>query len=449
MKTPRPRLCFSTLFGCALASVAVVAQGQIFDSPDGAVAGIPANYTEAKVGQYMLPDLLTLAGGGRVSDAAAWTEKRRPEIFRLLEENQFGRCPEAPAKIDFDVFEKGTPALAGKAVRRQITLYFTGDRNGPKADVLLYVPADATGPVPVLLHASFLANNLTVEDPDVKVGERWDPKEKKRVPATGGRRFAPLDVAAVIARGFAVATVNYADFEPDAPGAIAYGLRASYLKPGQDAPAPDEWGTIAAWGWGLSRVVDYFETDKSIDAKRVAILGVSRLGKTVLWAGARDQRIALVIASCSGEGGAALSRRNYGETVAHLTDGTRYAYQFAGDYGHWAGRAAEAPFDAHMLVALMAPRPLLLQTGNTDKWSDPYGEFLAAKAATPVFHLFGEKGIEEYSMPPAKSAAMMNTLGYFMHDGGHGTVPADMEVFLNFMEAHLKTSPAKGSATAD
>jgi hypothetical protein len=202
-------------------------------------------------------------------------------------------------------------------------------------------------------------------------------------------------------------------------------------------PADDEWGSIAAWAFGISRIVDYFETDADIDAERIAITGASRLGKTVLWAGAHDQRIALVIASVSGEGGAALNRRNYGETVAHLTAPTRFPYQFAGNYAHWAGRMIEAPFDAHFIISLIAPRPLLLQTGYTDKWSDPYGEFLAAKAATPVYELLGETGIDAAAQQARLGEPMSSTLGYLMHDGGHGVLPEDWPVFLDFMDRYL------------
>jgi len=234
-----------------------------------------------------------------------------------------------------------------------------------------------------------------------------------------------------------VATIYYGDIDPDFPGAIQQGVRALYLKPGQTEPAPDEWGTIAAWGWGLSRALDYFETDKGVDAKRVAIVGVSRLGKTVLWAGARDTRFAMVIASCSGEGGAALSRRNFGETIKHLTAPTRYPYQFAGNYQKLADRVAQSPVDAHLLVALVAPRPLLLQTGDTDLWSDPKGEFLSAVNAGPVYRLLGEPDLGTDQAPPA-GQPILHTLGYYMHAGGHGTIPSDWEQFLKFMQLHLR-----------
>jgi hypothetical protein len=244
-------------------------------------------------------------------------------------------------------------------------------------------------------------------------------------------------VRATIERGFGLATFNYADVDPDALGALAQGIRAEYLKPGQTEPEPGGWGAIAAWAWGISRAVDYLETDRGVDATRIAITGVSRLGKTVMWAGAADPRIAAVIASCSGEGGAALSRRNYGETIAHLVAPTRYPYQFAGSYAKWAANPGTSPVDANLLVALIAPRALLLQTGDADTWSDPKGEFLAAIAARPVFGLFGKHGPATDAFPPA-GQIVGDTLAYYMHAGGHGTVPGDWAVYLDFLERQFR-----------
>jgi hypothetical protein len=415
---------------------ASAAIGQADKPPAAVVAGIPVNYEESHVGAYTLPDLLVLANGKPVRDAKTWNEKRRPEIVRLFEENQYGRSPGRPADMSFDVFDKGTPALDGKAVRRQVTIYFSADKAGPKMDLLVYVPANATGPVPLLLNLSFSANATTVNDPGVKVGEVWG-RDKKKVPAGQGPSFGRINVARLMDAGFGFATVYYGDIDPDFLGGVPHGVRALYLKPGQTEPAPDEWGSISAWAWGLSRAIDYLETDKSVDAKRVAIMGVSRLGKTVMWAGAHDTRIALVIASCSGEGGAALSRRNYGETIAHLTEPTRYPYQFAGNYGKYANKVDRFPVDAHMLVALIAPRPVLLQTGDKDFWSDPKGEFLAAVAAGPVYRLLGKQGLDTDQMPAA-GTPILHTIGYYMHAGGHGTIPSDWDQFLAFMQMHLQ-----------
>jgi hypothetical protein len=405
-------------------------------APPAVVAGIPVNYDESKVGTYTLPDPLVTSKGERVRDAATWKRVRRPEILRMMESIQFGRAPGKPDKMIVDRFDRGTPALGGKAIRRQTTLYFTDDRSGPKVELLSYVPADAKGPVPLLLQISFSPNANVVDDPGIKPGEMWS-RDKKRVPAPPASAFGRVDVLPFLASGIGFATLYYGDIEPDFKGGIPYGIRGRYLKPGQTAPAPDEWGAIAAWAWGLRRVMDYLETEPAIDAKRVALLGSSRLGKTVLWTGATDERYAVIIASVSGECGAALSRRNYGETVRHMTDSTRYDYQFAHNYQSYGNRVNELPFDGHMLVSLIAPRPLLLQTGSTDFWSDPKGEYLSAVAASPVWTLFGKEGlaVDHY---PAPGEPVLSTLGYSMHEGRHGILPYDWPVFLEFLKRHLK-----------
>jgi hypothetical protein len=411
---------------------------QIADSPDDSVANIPVNYTEAKVRQYTLPELLTLSNGEKVTDAETWFSKRRPEVLKLVEENIYGRAPGRPKDMSFDVHDKRTPSFDGKALRKQVTIYFTKDKSDNYLDLLIYLPVNTDGPVPLLLHLGWFPNNLVVNDEGVKIGRFWDRRTKQRRPADSGRRFSfGFNVMQLVEHGYGIAIFNYSDVDPDSLDSIAHGVRALYLKDGQTEPAPDEWGSISAWAWGISRIVDYFETDPQIDEKHIAIYGASRLGKTVLWAGARDQRIACVLAAVSGAGGGALARRNYGETIAHLVAPTRYPYQFARNYQKWADNVDEFPVDSHMVIALLAPRAILLQTGNTDKWSDPYGEFLAAKAATPVFELVGEKGIEVEKLPEP-GVPLMNTLGYFMHDGGHGTLPSDWDVFLKFMQIHLK-----------
>ena len=415
--------------------------GQIADSPPDVRADIPVNYTEGNVGTYTLPDPLKLSSGQAVKDSKTWFGKRRPEIRKLIEDNWFGRAPGRPKDMTFEVFEQGTHAFNGKAIRRQVTISFTKDTSGPKMELLLYLPANAKGPAPLFLNMSFVANNLAVADSNVKVGRRWDRESRTQVPAvppanSGDRRPRSFPVELFLDRGIAVATFNKDDLAPDFVDTEALGVKGLFLKSGQTKPGDDEWGAIAAWAWGASRALDYLETDKGVDAKRVAIHGVSRLGKTALWAGAADERFAMVIASCSGEGGAAIARRNYGETLAHMAAPTRFPYQFSGNYAKYAKKVNDWPVDAHMLLALIAPRPLLLQTGNTDKWSDPYGEFLAAIAAEPVYKLVGKKGLETTQFP-APGEAILRDLGYYMHDGGHGTIPSDFEVYLKFMAMHL------------
>jgi hypothetical protein len=423
--------------------VAFSAHGQIDDSAAAVVADIPVNYTEANAGTYTLPDALRLNNGQRVRDAKTWVGKRRPEIRKLIEEHWFGLAPGRLKEMSFEVVEAGTPAFDGKAIRRQITIHFSKDRTaGPRMDLLLYLPANAQGPVPVFLNMSFSANNLAVMDPGVRVGRRWDRQTRTQVaahPVAGGpasRGPRGLRVEQFLANGIGIATFNKDDLAPDFTGSEGMGVKALYLKPGQTRTADDEWGAIAAWAWGASRALDYFETDKGVDARRVAIHGVSRLGKTALWAGAADERFAMVIASCSGEGGAAIARRNYGETLSNMAAPTRYPYQFAGNYAKYAGKVEQWPVDANLLIAMIAPRPLLLQTGNTDKWSDPYGEFLAAVAAEPVYTLLGKKGLGTTRFP-APGEAILHDIGYLMHDGGHGTVPSDFDTYIQFLKMHL------------
>ncbi|MGA1994416.1 MAG: acetylxylan esterase [Bryobacteraceae bacterium] len=433
MRTP---FCFAILAICFALEAQTQNPPPAPASLPRVTAGIPVNYDEALVGTYQLPDPLKMANGKPVRGARIWTEKRRPEIVRLFEENQYGRSPGRPADMTFDVFDTGTPAMDGKAIRKQVTIYFSKNKNGPKEDLVVYVPAAAAKPVPLLLSIDFSPNASTFDDPGIKLGEIWN-RDHKRVPAERGGGMFHMKIDNLLSSGYGVAAIYYGDIEPDFLGGLPFGVRALYLKPGQTEPAPDEWGAIAAWGWGMSRAMDYLETDKGVDAKRVGIYGVSRLGKTVMWAGARDTRFALVIASCSGEGGAALSRRNYGETIAHLTAPNRFPYQFCANYARYAAHVDQLPVDANLLVALMAPRPVLLQTGTTDYWSDPKGEFLAAVAAEPVFRLLGKQGLGTSQMPAA-GQPIFHTIGYYMHEGPHGTMPGDWQYFLEFMDMHLK-----------
>lgn len=444
------------LFACA-------AQGQVADQPDGKVAGIPVNYTEAKVGSYTLPDPLKLNNGETVKDAKTWTERRRPELLDYYRSQIYGRIPATAPKVIWQVVSNDDHALDGIAVMKKLAGHMGGP-DGPAIDVTLYIPAKASKPVPVLVNLTFdfsafiarmrgrgsAATNTppsnTVAAASATAGTNSSTGGGARGRGRAGgmrgfggpRRGSPEEL---ITNGFAYATIIYSSVETDSSGQPNVNIaRKLALAAGQTAPAPDEWGTIAAWAWGISRFVDYLETDKAVDSRRIAITGVSRLGKTVLWAGANDPRIALVIASCSGEGGAALARRNYGETIAHLVAPSRYPYQFAANYARYAEDPNTLAVDTHCLIALMAPRPLLLQTGNRDNWSDPKGEFLAEVAARPVYELFGKEGPQSDEFPPA-GKFVGDTLGYYMHAGGHGTVPSDWDIYLQFLRSNLKPGP--------
>ena len=422
----------SFCLGMTLLLITMVAEGQAPDS----VAGIPVNYDETMTGKYNLPDPLELNSGKKVKKASTWFNERRPEILKMFHEYQYGQVPEHIDKQAYDVFETGTLVMEESVVRSQVRIFFSETSESHYVDILIYLPEAVEGAAPLMLMINFTANATMVDDPDVRRGTIWN-REHEKIPAPEESRFGTFDIMPFINQGIGVAMVYYGDIEPDFPGGAQYGIRGLFQTPGDETVKPDAWGAIAAWAWGLSCVMDYFETDDQVDASRVALFGISRLGKTVLWTGANDPRFAMVIASCSGEGGAALSSRNFGETIGHLTAPTRYPYQFCQNYGKLGGNFEELPMDAHMLLALLAPRPVLLQTGNEDLWSDPKGEFLAAKAAEPVYQLFGKKGLDKQEMPQAGETLLDNSIGYYMHDGGHGTKPEDYQVIIEFLKKHL------------
>lgn len=423
----------SILFTLFFVSILKPVYSQTRPNMPTTVAKTPVNYDEGLVGNYTLPDPLRLANGKVVDDTITWINQRRPELLTLFEELQFGKVPGPPAAMSYKIVETGS-AFNNKALRKQITIYLTKDTADHKMNLLIYLPVHSGKPSPLFLTLSFVTNAMAVDDPAVKPGLAWIDGQK--VVQTNSH-FSKIDVEKFIDAGFGYATVYYGDIEPDFKKGIRHGIRSQYLKPGTTSPAADEWGAISAWSWGLSRVMDYFETDADIDAKRIALNGASRLGKTVLWTGARDERFALIIPSISGEAGASLSRRNYGETIKHITDTSRYFYQFAANYHGFADRVAELPMDSHMLIALIAPRPLLLQTGDEDYFSDPKGEFLAALAAEPVYRLFGKAGLGRTTLPEAGNTNLLNTLGYYMHKGGHTVLQEDYDIFIRFMQKHL------------
>lgn len=387
-----------------------------------------ANYDEAKVPRYTLPSLLTLATGQPVRDAKTWTSRRRPELFRLLESQMFGRAPAPPARLDFTVAGIDRKALGGKAIRKQVTLTL----NGHPVSVLLYIPAGASSPPPVFLGLNFTGNHTVNADPGILLPRVWT-RDHHQLPAPESARGASASrwpVEMILARGFALATAYYEEIEPDFDGGIAHGIRA-----GLPQPAPGEWNAIAAWAWGLSRIVDYLETDHDVDPRRIALVGHSRLGKTALWAAAADTRFGLVVSNDSGEGGAALSRREFGEQVANLN--RSFPHWFCANYKRYSGRESEMPFDSHMLLALIAPRPLYVASAQEDLWADPRGEFLAAVAAGPAWQLFGLKGIGTTEMPPVNHP-VGDTVRYHVRTGKHDITAYDWEQYLSFAAAHLR-----------
>lgn len=442
-RSPRPEMVRPmTLRSIQGYALSVLSDGTL-DKIDAELASLPAHARmgppprlttdEARVRPYVLPDPLKLANGLPVRDADTWRRRRRPEILAMFQTLEYGRSPGRPADERFVVFDPGTPALGGRALRKQVEIHFSKDPEWPSIQLVEYLPAHAPGPVPVLLMIGFTAPSAMFDDPGIRPSQVWDPQTRKKIAA----RPAPgmkLDPAKFLDAGFGVAAFYYGDVDPDFADGYPLGVRARYDRAPEGVRAPDAWGAISAWAWSLSRVQDYLETDPAVDARRVAITGASRLGKTVLWAAAEDQRFAAVIACCSGKMGAGLMRRNFGHSISGA-DGGGADHWVAPNFKQFYDNEDALPMDGHMLLALIAPRPVLLQTGRHDYAGDPKGEFLAEVAAGPVYRLLGKQDLGTTAWPP--SGPILNDLGYTMNTGGHGVAPEDWDVYLEFLKRRL------------
>ena len=361
---------------------------------------------------YILPDLLTAASGKKITTADDWRKIRRPEVLELFRKHMYGRVPATPYQKSFKVVHEDPNAMDGAATLKQVDITIAAGGKSLVIHLVLFVPNKVAKPVPTFL---LICNR----DPG-----NIDPTRKTK------SEFWPAEE--VVSRGYGIAAFYNADVDPDKADGFKDGIHG--LLDAGERP-PDAWGTIAAWAWGASRCMDYFETDKDVARDKVAVIGHSRGGKTALWAGAEDERFAIVISNDSGCGGAALSRRCFGETVLRIN--TSFPHWFCDNFLQYNEKEGDLPIDQHELIALSAPRPVYVASAEKDLWADPRGEFLAAKGADPVYRLLGTEGLPADEMP-GLNQPVQGTIGYHIRTGEHDVTDYDWACYLDFADKHLK-----------
>lgn len=397
-------------------------------------------YEESQVPDYKLPDVLTRTNGRKVKSEKTWLKKRRPEILKIFTDEVYGKVPGELGIDRVKVWETSDHALNDLAIRKQLSLFFRKNNKSLEVSVLMYLPKTKKKS-PVFFAYNFYGNHTINNDPNIRLTESWvnnNPSmgiiNNQVTEQSRGLDADSWPVEEIIKAGYGLVTVYYGDIDPDKDD-FSDGIQPFLYQGNQTKPQENEWGSIAAWAWGLSRVMDYLETDPLVDASHVAVLGHSRLGKTALWAGANDQRFAMVISNESGCGGAALSRRKFGETVKAIN--TTFPYWFCDNFKKYNDNEDRLPVDQHELLALIAPRPLYVASAEGDKWSDPRGEFLSAKYASAVYELFGLEGLPATEMPEVNHP-VMGTIGYHIRSGKHDLTEYDWKQYLKFADLYFK-----------
>ena len=395
---------------------------------------------ESKVPEYKLPDVLTQFNGRKVKSEKVWFKKQRPEILKLFTDEVYGAVPGPLGISEVKVWESSDEAINGQARRKQLSLTFRKNEQSLEVNVLMYLPK-TNKKVPVFLTYNFTGNHAVFNDPAIRLTESWvannpsvgiiNNQVTEQSRASAESRYP---VEEIIKAGYGLVAIYYGDVDPD-KNDFSDGIHPFFYNEGQKSPEYNEWGSIAAWAWGLSKAMDFLEQEPLVDSKQVAVLGHSRLGKAALWAGATDPRFAMVISNESGCGGAALSRRKYGETV-HMIN-SNFPHWFCDNFLEYNEQEDLLPVDQHMLLALIAPRPLYVASALGDQWADPKGEFLSAKYASTVYELLGKEGLPAEEMPQVNQP-VMGTIGYHIRSGKHDLTTYDWQQYIKFADKHFR-----------
>ncbi|OQA81258.1 MAG: hypothetical protein BWY31_03788 [Lentisphaerae bacterium ADurb.Bin242] len=399
---------------------------------------IVADYVvdEAKLKPYTLPSPLDKPDGTRVSTAFEWVNFQRRNILQLFKTEVYGEIVPSPDSVSFELLSRRDDALGNTAVRKEIRLHF-GMNNGRKhsADMLLYIPKNAAKPVPVFLGLNFKGNHATTDEEDVRKTGFRVPGELVH-PDARGEQTCRWCFKEVVARGYASATLCYHDLYPDFKDSAGNSVYRLFFEPSGMASLPDRYTPIGAWAFGLSRMLDYLETDPEADASRTVVHGHSRLGKTALWAGAIDTRFKITVSNNSGCGGAALHKRKFGENVEALISHD-CADWFVTAFHKYSGREEDMPFDQHELIALLAPRPVCVASATEDIHADPKGEFLSCVHASEVYRLFGAKGLPVTEMPPPDTP-VTGDISYHIRTGVHDQTREDWQHYLDLADLYFR-----------
>ena len=386
-----------------------------------------------------LPDPLVMFDGTPVTSVADWREKRRPELSSLFKHYMYGYSPPAPANFTYSIDYTDNTKFDGKATLKLVTLRF-GPPGTPEVSMMLVIPNKRKSPVPVFLGLNFPGNHTTADFPEIPLTGAWvndnwtgGTGNKAQDDQRGIREWRwPYEM--VVDRGYAVATIYAGEISPDYDGGFTEGVHRGYFAEGQERPGPHEWGVVAAWAWGLKRGVDYIMEDSDLDNNGIIAIGHSRLGKAAMVAGAFDERIDIIIPSQAGCGGTSPNRFNVGESVERIN--TVFPHWFNDTFKEFNTQVERLPFDQHSLIALAAPRPVLLTNATGDEWADPGGQFNMLVAATPVYELLGVEGVETDLMPP-QNHLMSSRLGYFIRPGRHDMTVTEWEAWMDFCDRHL------------